>query len=188
MGHSHGGLFTSYALTERPALFGWHLALDAPVHHADGWMAKRLIAAVAEDPGLAKRYVSVQESYRWPEEQWTAFATAASPRFSVSRIADLDETHESLGFLGTAHGLKRLFSDYAEARDLPANTEALTEHYAALSEQYGYAEAGARYEVGWSVYDDADHSVTPLAAPTTLSEPSAGCWCPIAAPTIAVES
>ena len=137
VGHSHGGLFTSYAMVARPRLFAWHLALDAPVHHEDGWMIARLTEAVARDPGLAKRYVSVQERYRWPEDAWTEFAAAASGRHAVDRVTDLGETHESLGFLGTAHGLKRLFRDHAKALELPAGPE-LDAHFASLSEPYGY--------------------------------------------------
>ena len=38
-----------------------------------------------------------------------------------------------------------------------------------LSEHHGYAEANASYEVAWSVYDDTDGSVTPLAEGAPLS-------------------
>ncbi len=42
--------------------------------------------------------------------------------------------------------------------------------FANLSERYGYAEPGASYEIAWSVYDDADRSMTPLAEAATTTD------------------
>ncbi len=42
--------------------------------------------------------------------------------------------------------------------------------FANLSERYGYAEPGASYEIAWSIYDDADRSVAPLAEAATTTD------------------
>ena len=42
-----------------------------------------------------------------------------------------------------------------------------------LSERYGYAESGASYEIAWSIYDDADRSLAPLAEAATTTDPLA---------------
>ncbi|MDP7471952.1 MAG: hypothetical protein QGI02_06330 [Vicinamibacterales bacterium] len=44
--------------------------------------------------------------------------------------------------------------------------------FANLSEFNGYAEPGASYQVAWSIHDDGDQSVTPVAASTTHEDPS----------------
>lgn len=91
VGHSHGGLSTDYALTARPGLCAWHLALDASVHHQNHWLARKVTDAVALDPGLSKRFVTVEETYGWEDEQWAALVAGA--------VTDILEQRPDLVFL-----------------------------------------------------------------------------------------
>jgi hypothetical protein len=139
VGHSHGGIFTSYALAERPGLFAWHLALDTPTHHHDSWLARFVTEAVRRDPGLAKRFVSVEETYGWEAAQWEAMATSASADHHLARITGLGESHESMAFLGTILGLKSLFFDYRVPAGFALTLPELTAHYGVLGDSYGAA-------------------------------------------------
>jgi predicted alpha/beta superfamily hydrolase len=139
VGHSHGGLFASYAFAGRPHLFQWHLALDAPMHLDDRSLAERITILAANTPQMEKRLVSVEEQFGWPDQSWEELEAAAPPGLALARIDGLNETHESMAFLGTYLGLKELFFDYPESSNRARTLEELVTQYERISGAYGYS-------------------------------------------------
>lgn len=138
VGHSHGGLFANYAFAARPHVFRWHLSLDAPMHLDDNSLAERVTAQVASVSALEARMVSAEEQFGWTEPSWEALVEAAPAGLKLARIDGLEESHESMAFLGTYMGLKELFFDYPRSSNQAMTLDALERQYGELSSAYGH--------------------------------------------------
>lgn len=137
LGHSHAGMLAVHALARRPRVFPWVLALDAPVHHEQDFLAQDLRRALAEPERPAVRLVSAQLVFGWTAERWAELVAAGRPGDLLVRSEPEGETHESMVFLATYRGLQALFADSAAggARELSALE--IDERYRALAPLYG---------------------------------------------------
>jgi uncharacterized protein len=143
LGHSQGGLFCHYAMTARPKLFQWFLAIDAPLagFAAAKPLMEKVKTVIAKTPNYQGRLVSIENLYGWRKE-WAALKDSAPKGFYGEQVEIRDETHETMAYKGIYEGLKRLFSDYAPniAKDNKViyTLPVLKERYKTLSEIYGY--------------------------------------------------
>ncbi|MBX7223534.1 MAG: hypothetical protein K1Y36_26710 [Blastocatellia bacterium] len=142
LGHSQGGLFAHYALTARPTVFQWYLALDAPL--AGFPESKSILEKVRQltrKPDFQGRLISLETLYGWKKE-WPSLLEKASRGLYAEQVEIKDETHETMVYKGIYEGLKRLFHDYAPnlLRDNQGlyPLARLEERYRELSKAYGY--------------------------------------------------
>ncbi len=77
LGHSHGALLALYAVAQRPQVFPWVIALDAPAQLEDGFPAKRLLQTLARAERPALHVVTRRVLYGWSPEQWSGLQQAA---------------------------------------------------------------------------------------------------------------
>lgn len=138
VGHSHAGLVNLYALSARPDLFRWHVAMDTPVHLTGDRSDQRLRSFFADHPAHVGRLMSIERTFGWGERMWDRFATAAPPRFSVKRMALPDESHETMVYRGLYEGFRWLFRDLTLPGDSLTTVTELKRAYAKLSDAYGY--------------------------------------------------
>jgi predicted alpha/beta superfamily hydrolase len=142
LGHSQGGLFAHYAITQRPSAFQWILSIDAPLAgFSPVAPVMEKVKAAAKNPNSRGRLVSIENLYGW-RKQWSALTATAQKNFYAAQIEIKDETHETMAYKGVYEGLKSLFHDYApnlvrlnkQIYTLPE----LEKQYKDLSESYGY--------------------------------------------------
>ena len=137
-GHSHGGIFGLYALAKSPALFRFHIALDAPVHLDKGYLEKGLRDMLVNNPDHAGRLNVGWNRYAWSKEQAGFLSKSGSNRFSVSEIHLNGETHSSMYYPGLYQGLKALFSDHEYKHTKTLTFEELEQRYSTMNAAYGY--------------------------------------------------
>lgn len=114
VGHSSGGLFVNYAVSQNPGLFGTILSLDAPMHLGEGAAVDFMVDAARSGAQHPVRLVSLDARFGWPEEGWRRFASQADGGWWTHRSTMDTETHQSMVWPGIHDGLRRLFDDYSE--------------------------------------------------------------------------
>jgi len=116
MGHSHGGILALYAAAKRPQVFPWVIALDAPAHHENGFLAQSVLHALGETERPALRIVTRKCVYGWSESQWALLQHAARPGDLLRDGTLAGESHETLFFTGCYQALHELFEDSSALR------------------------------------------------------------------------
>ena len=141
IGHSQGGTFAHYALTARPNVFQWYLAMDAPLFRNARLILEKAKEMITKNPNYRGRLVTIENLHGWKKE-WASLIEAAPKGFYGEQVEIRDETHETMAYKGVYEGLKRLFHDYAPNIIMDNKTiytlPALEARYQALSEAYGY--------------------------------------------------
>ncbi|MEZ4653660.1 MAG: alpha/beta hydrolase-fold protein [Candidatus Eisenbacteria bacterium] len=142
IGHSSGAVLATYAAATRPATFPFTVALDAPTHLQNGWLAERLIEAAqkssragAGSPGI--RYLSIESRFGWSQDAWSELVAAAPVSWMLERRSLDHESHQSMVFLGVYLGLRSVFADYSILSAPASPTSATIEHYQTLATVYG---------------------------------------------------
>jgi len=137
LGHSHGGMLVLHAVAQRPEVFPWVVALDAPAHLEHGFLAEELLRTLAKDGRPPVRVVSLRVVFGWEDEQWARLRPAARADDLLTHGVVEGESHESMLFPAAYRGLRELFADSstASARELgPLEIEA---RYRRLATLYG---------------------------------------------------
>jgi hypothetical protein len=135
VGHSSGGILATYAAATRPA-FRCVVALDAPTHHGENWLARKLIDR-AKGAGAPLRYVSYEARYGWADDTWRALLAAAPPSWTLHREKLEMESHESVPMLGMYLGLRQVFRDYSMLAAPEAPTTSVLPYYAEVGRALG---------------------------------------------------
>jgi enterochelin esterase-like enzyme len=139
LGHSHAALLVLHALAQRPQAFPWGIAVDAPTHHDDGFIAHELERMLCTSERPPVRVGSEKVVFGWSDEQWETLQRAARPGDLLTHHVLAGESHESMLFPATYHGLHALFADASMQRMrklAPLEIDAL---YRALAHAYGTA-------------------------------------------------
>lgn len=152
IGHSHGGLFTAYALATDPSVFGGYIAIDAPMHVGNRALAQSLPSVVT---GERVRLVNVERQLGWIDEDWAELAAQANTSFHADRfeITPDDESHSSMALQGTYDGLKTVFSGFPGATLAPRTLAELETEFAEMGVQYGYDPNPSRWHLLESASD-----------------------------------
>ncbi len=111
LGHSHGGLFANYLLSDHSKFFFGIISLDSPTHHKGSWITKRILESKTIHPEI--RYFSGQAVYGWLPTNWNAIATTRPELKHIVTKTYPAETHQSMLFVGTYDGLQFVFRDYS---------------------------------------------------------------------------
>ena len=147
-GHSLGGLFTAYALMEKPNLFDAHLIMSPSFWWNNEEFIKKSGAFFKANPNLEKAiYFSIGEdesSSKWGmRKELTKFVDSLKAnkpkglRFKHTEFKN--EGHMSSPLLGTYFGLKWIFSDmlYTDEQIEKYTDEAFLAHEQKMMEKYG---------------------------------------------------
>lgn len=135
IGHSHGGILCHYAAAQWRDSFPFIIALDAPMHLDDGWLAAGLKASIPKGGHL--RLISLEVKFGWSDEQWARFLAAVPPEWKVSRHHLAGEDHESMVFRGFFEGLQEIFADYSLDQTMRLPSEQAFKHYEDIAPEYG---------------------------------------------------
>lgn len=136
IGHSSGGILATYAAATR-STYSAVVALDAPIHLGENWLAKKLTERARAAP-TPLRYVSLEARFGWPEEAWkTLVAVApASWKLHLERFWPR-ESHESIGMIGMYFGLREAFCDYSMLAAPVSPTTSILPYYTKISASLG---------------------------------------------------
>jgi hypothetical protein len=135
VGHSSGGILATYAAATRPA-FRAVVAIDAPIHLGDDWLAKKLTTRAAAKP-TPLRFAYFSARFPWPDAAWDKLATAAPATWKLYREQLKGEGHESVFMLAAYLGLREIFSDYSRLAAPVAPTTSILPYYATLNASLG---------------------------------------------------
>lgn len=156
IGHSSGGVIATHAAATRGHAFPVVIAVDAPIHLQDGWLAEKLSArAAGAEPGRL-RYISLEARFGWPDEAWAALVAAAPADWRLRREKLVGESHESMMFLALYQGLKLAFDDYSVvAAPQPPRASALEAfaYYRGIEQQFGATLPPPERGLGLMVFD-----------------------------------
>jgi uncharacterized protein len=144
-GHSFGGLFSLYALLQRPALFQGVIAAS-PTFAWDNQLLERLTTtSPPKGPGslfftMANEDRPMMEGF---ERYKKLLAAKAGKELAWSARYHEDEDHGSVVFETWYHGLRHVFSGWHLPLNpaSPPGLTAVTAHYAQLSKRFGFEVA-----------------------------------------------
>jgi hypothetical protein len=135
IGHSSGGILATYAAATR-STYRAVIAIDAPIHLGENWLASKLTARAAAAP-TPLRYVYYEARFSWPEAAWNALVAAAPPSWKLRREQLRLEGHETVFMLAAYLGLREVFGDYSRLAAPQAPTTRILPHYATLTASFG---------------------------------------------------
>lgn len=136
IGTSSGGILVTYAAATRDT-FRFTLALDAPTHLGDGWLAGKLLERARTKPAVPLRYVSYGARFGWPDDAWRRIEAAAPAAWRIHSEQLAHESHNSMQFVGSYLGLRELFSDYSMLAAPEWPTTSILAGYEKLTAAYG---------------------------------------------------
>lgn len=153
IGHSLGGLFTAYAIVNRPEAFDGYLMIDPSLNWNGQSLVEQAATFAAREPDLnASVYMAVSSDAGREIDVARRFAgildASTSTGFRLTFAPLPEESHDSVPLLGTYHGLQWIFSSWdveeqAKAMFSDAPSEEIFEELDALyrrsGEQYGLA-------------------------------------------------
>lgn len=137
VGHSHGGIFGSWVLCERPELFQIAVALDSPWQLDDFYLVRRLQQRFKDRPTEPVRLVVGETRFPFSDSRWADVTGAAPAGSMLVKFQVKDETHETMGFQGTYTGLKTAFKAYADAKLERATPQGIDDLCADLAKSLG---------------------------------------------------
>jgi hypothetical protein len=130
-------MFAVHAVSRRPASFPWAVAVDAPAHHDDGFLARDLLRQLGEPERPALRVVSLSVTFGWSDEQWSLLRRAARPADLLIHEELRNETHESMLYPAAYRGLQAIFADASMLRTRDLAPLEIDELYRSLAPLYG---------------------------------------------------
>ncbi len=138
IGHSSGGILATYVAATR-STYRAVVAIDAPIHLGDDWLAKKLNDRAKNSPAPL-RYVSQEARFGWKDETWKTLVSAAPATWKLHRERFWPkESHESIGMIAMYLGLREAFSDYSMLAAPVAPTSSILPYYANVSASLGAA-------------------------------------------------
>ncbi len=140
VGHSQGGLFSTYTAVSDQNTFNWFVSMDAPLFDVVNTFKEQLLVLV-NSPSYQGRYITVDRKFGWLDD-WSQVEKRLTSDILKTRFARFEaspnETHESMTYEGTYKAIKHLFSDYSPKDILTKNLSILKKEYQFKSEQYNY--------------------------------------------------
>ena len=135
VGVSSGGVLATYVAATR-STYRAVVALDAPIHLDDNWLAQKLIAR-AKKPDPPVRYASLDVRFGWPEAEWKSLLATAPASWKLYREKLSLEGHETMQMLGAYLGLRQVFSDYSRFSAPEAPTTSILPYYTKVGVSLG---------------------------------------------------
>ena len=144
IGHSFGGLFSTYALLASPQTFDAYFALSPSLPWDKGEMIELARTFFDEHPDCDRfMYLTLADEDGLMLTRFEEFSVILEQRapesFRWGVMHLTDEDHGTVTLPSVYHGLKTLFSDW-HSQDIFAggDLDEIREYYARLSSKYGY--------------------------------------------------
>ena len=147
VGHSHGGLFATYVLAERPTAFQVYLALDPSLSWDKGAVVDRVGVTLAGTKSLkADFFVAAAHSRDRPDRHISKLVEVLKEKAPAGFKSHFDwmkqETHMSVPLRGLHQGLEIVFDKWHLTNPLElferGGIEAIHNHFREGGERYGY--------------------------------------------------
>ncbi|MHC4217763.1 MAG: alpha/beta hydrolase-fold protein [Planctomycetota bacterium] len=144
IGHSFGGLFSTYALLASPQTFNAFFAISPSLPWDQGAMIEKAKRFFEEQPDCDRFMYLTLADEDGPmlsrfEEFRAVLEEQAPPSFEWGSLHLVEEDHGTVTLLSVYHGLRTLFSDWhSQAVFAGGNLDEIREYYTRLSDKYGY--------------------------------------------------
>jgi tetratricopeptide (TPR) repeat protein len=143
LGHSFGGTFITYLLTQKPELFEGYIAISPYLQFADNYVVN-----LAEN-SLKSTYKRDKYFYMTVGDEpdyfptLNAFQDIINKKSSKSIVFTYEkmeeENHGSIPYISLFNGLRFVFDDYNLPREkIAEGLNTIDKHYKAISEKYGF--------------------------------------------------
>jgi predicted alpha/beta superfamily hydrolase len=159
-GHSHGGLFATYAFAENPTLFQAYLAFDPSLSWDKGAVGDRVGATIAGKKSLrADFFVAAAHSGEQLDRHIARLVATFRERSPAGFRLHFDwmkqETHMSIPLRALPQGLEQVFDKWHLTNPLELYTKggiaAIHEHFRSGGERYGYDRTTSPFTVSMVV-------------------------------------
>jgi predicted alpha/beta superfamily hydrolase len=160
VGHSHGGLFASYVLAEKPAFFQAYLAIDPSLSWNKGAVVDQIGATLTRTKSLlADFYLTAAHSGDHPDRTILKLAEALKEKAPAGFRSHFDwmnqETHMSIPLRGLHQGLETVFDGWHLTNPLDlfekGGIEAVHNHFRWGGERCGYVRTTSPFIVSMIV-------------------------------------
>jgi uncharacterized protein len=160
VGHSHGGLFASYVLAEKPASFQAYLAIDPSLSWNNGLVVEQIGATLTRTKSLlADFYLTAAHGGDHPDRSIRKLAEALKEKAPAGFRSHFDwmnqETHMSIPLRGLHQGLETVFDGWHLTNPLElfekGGIEAVHNHFREGGERYGYVRTTSPFIVSMIV-------------------------------------
>ncbi len=145
VGHSFGGIFTTYAMLYSPETFNAHIAIS-PSLWWDDEMLRKKAETFFEKSYIEPRsyYVTMGDEGEGMNNSFEAFIATleehAPESFNWGSMHMMDENHGSTPFMSTYHGMRLIFADWDGREALASgDLDKIKAHYNNLSTQFCYS-------------------------------------------------
>ena len=158
VGHSSGGVFTTYTFLEKPDTFDSYIAISPGLHYDEQLLVKQAETALRSSYSKNKCFYMTlgdEPSYIPALEKFNSIIETESPdKLEFTYINMKEETHGSIPHLSIYHGLENIYSDWVlpEAKYEEGLT-AIDNHYKYISEKYYYNIQTPEYVINFLGYN-----------------------------------
>ena len=159
-GHSHGGLFATYAFAENPTLFQAYLAFDPSLSWDKGAVVDRVGATIAGKKSLRTDFfVAAAHSGEQLDRHIARLVATLRERSPAGFRLHFDwlkqETHMSIPLRALPQGLEQVFDKWHLTNPLELYAKggiaAIHEHFRSGGERYGYDRTTSPFTVSMVV-------------------------------------
>jgi len=160
VGHSHGGLFASYALAEKPTAFQAYLAIDPSLSWNNGSVVDQVGATLTRTKSLlADFFLAAAHSGDQPDRTVRKLADVLKEKAPVGFRSHFEwmnqETHMSVPLKGLHQGLDTVFDGWHLTSPLElferGGIEAVHKHFREGGERSGYVRSTSPFMVSMIV-------------------------------------
>jgi uncharacterized protein len=160
VGHSHGGLFASYVLAEKPASFQSYLAIDPSLSWNNGAVVVQIGATLTRTKSLlADFFLAAAHSGDQPDRTARKLSEVLKEKAPVGFRSHFkwmnQETHMSVPLRGLHQGLDTVFDGWHLTNPLEVfengGIQAVHNHFREGGERYGYVRTTSPFMVSMIV-------------------------------------
>ncbi len=158
VGHSYGGVFTTYTFLEKSDTFDSYIAISPYLHWDEQLLVKQAETALKSNYDKNKYfYMTLGEEppYIPAIEKFTSIIETKSPaKLEFTYIQMMEETHGSIPHLTIYHGLEKLYDGWALPQEkYEEGLEAIDEHYKNISKKFNYEIQTPEYVINYLGYN-----------------------------------
>ncbi|MCK4696320.1 MAG: alpha/beta hydrolase, partial [Candidatus Cloacimonetes bacterium] len=158
VGHSYGGVFSTYTFLEKPDTFNSYITISPYLHWDEQLLVKQ--AETALKPGYSKNkcfYMTLGDEppYIPAIEKFISIIETESPdKLEFTYVQMIEETHGSIPHLSIYHGLENIYSDWVLPKEkYEEDLTAIDNHYKYISEKYNYDIQTPEYVINFLGYN-----------------------------------
>ena len=158
VGHSYGGVFTTYTFLEKPDTFDSYITISPYLHWDEELLVKQAETALRPDYGKNKCFYMTlgdEPSYIPTIEKFISIIETESPdKLELTYVQMKEETHNSIPHLSIYHGLENIYSDWVLPKEkYEEDLTAIDNHYKYISEKYNYDIQTPEYVINFLGYN-----------------------------------